>query len=120
MSAGPAPYRMTSPLGPVWPAAAVPMAPKMPAPMTAPIASMTRSPAPNTRLRERASSPGGCSSEIGLRANRCGTGGTLNHEAHEIREGHCISCSVEAVGGFVRGDDHLTVRPERDADERRS
>src|SRR5262245_62878672 len=93
MSAGPAPYRMTSPLGPVWPAAAVPMAPKMPAPMTAPIASMTRSPAPNTRLRERASSPGGCSSEIGLRANRCGTDGTLNDEAHEIHEGHCISCS---------------------------
>ena len=33
-----------------WPAAAVPMAPKMPAPMTAPIDSMTRSPAPRTRF----------------------------------------------------------------------
>jgi hypothetical protein len=38
-SAGPAPYRITEPSGPTWPAAAVPMAPKMPAPITAPIAA---------------------------------------------------------------------------------
>ena len=41
------------PLGATWPAAAVPIAPKIPAPMTAPIASMIRSPAPSTRLSDR-------------------------------------------------------------------
>ena len=42
---------MTSPFGPSCPAAAVPIAPKMPAPITAPIASMIRSPAPSVRFR---------------------------------------------------------------------
>ena len=46
---------MTVPSGATCPAAAVPMAPKMPAPITAPIASMTRSPAPSTRLSARGS-----------------------------------------------------------------
>jgi len=50
-SAGPAPWRITSPFAPICPAAAVPMAPKIPAPMTAPIASMMRSPAPMTRFQ---------------------------------------------------------------------
>src|SRR5688500_8258958 len=40
----------------------------MPAPMTAPIASMIRSPAPSTRLREFGSSAA-ASSAIGVRAN---------------------------------------------------
>jgi hypothetical protein len=67
-SAGPAPWRITSPFGPICPAAAVPMAPKIPAPMTAPIASMIRSPAPITRFRPL-SPPSGMSSAIGFRLN---------------------------------------------------
>jgi hypothetical protein len=49
-SAGPAPYRTTSPVARISPAAAVPIDEKMPAPMTAPMASMTRSPAPSARF----------------------------------------------------------------------
>ena len=64
-SAGPAPYRMTSPLGPICPAAAVPIAPKMPAPITAPIASMIRSPAP--RPASAPCSPSTRRSAMGLR-----------------------------------------------------
>src|SRR3954468_17217681 len=66
-SAGPAPDRTTSPFGPICPAAAVPIAPKIPAPITAPIASMIRSPAPITRLS--ACSPSGIRSAMGLRRN---------------------------------------------------
>src|SRR5438105_3761386 len=64
-SAGPAPRRITSPVGPTCPAAAVPIAPKIPAPMTAPMASMIRSPAPITRLREF-SPPSGIRSAMGF------------------------------------------------------
>ena len=67
MSAGPAPYRTTSPLGRTSPAAAVPMDEKMPAPMTAPMASMIRSPAPSTRFSVCALS--GSKSEMALRRN---------------------------------------------------
>jgi hypothetical protein len=65
ISAGPAPYRTTSPFGSISPAAAVPMDEKIPAPITAPMASMMRSPAPSTRFNVWA--PSGSSSEIGLR-----------------------------------------------------
>src|SRR5215218_4793201 len=69
-SAGPAPKRMTTPSGPTCPAAAVPIAPKMPAPMTAPIASITRSPAPSSRFSALGWSPSATSSAMGLRAKR--------------------------------------------------
>src|ERR1700712_5372011 len=59
---------MTWPAASVCPAAAVPMAPKMPAPITAPMASMIRSPAPNARLSALGWSPSITSSAIGLRA----------------------------------------------------
>ena len=59
------------PIGPTCPAAAVPMAPKMPAPMTAPMASMTRSPAPSTRLSDRdVSASSTTRSAMGLRRKR--------------------------------------------------
>src|SRR5215218_8917663 len=69
-SAGPAPKRMTTPSGPTCPAAAVPIAPKMPAPLTAPMASITRSPAPSSRFSALGWSPSATSSAIGLRAKR--------------------------------------------------
>src|SRR5437867_4218069 len=75
---------MTSPLGPVCPAAAVPMAPKMPAPITAPMASMMRSPAPNTRFRACGPVESGCNSAIGFRANSCDMRWELDHEDHEV------------------------------------
>src|SRR5882757_1968475 len=59
---------MTSPLGPSWPAAAVPIAPKMPAPITAPMASMIRSPAPSSRFSAFGWFPSINSSDIGFRA----------------------------------------------------
>src|SRR5258705_9079425 len=56
------------------PAAAVPIAPKIPAPMTAPIASMMRSPAPRTRLSDcGVSSSLTRSSAIGFRLKSCRT-----------------------------------------------
>src|SRR5512132_1148548 len=42
---------------------------KIPAPITAPIASMMRSPGPSTRLRPFGSSPSAISSAMGFRAN---------------------------------------------------
>jgi hypothetical protein len=46
----------------------VPIAPKMPAPITAPIASMIRSPAPRTRFSDRDESASSTTrSAIGLR-----------------------------------------------------
>src|SRR5687768_5238153 len=73
-SAGPAPYRTTTPLGRISPAAAVPIDEKMPAPITAPIASITRSPAPITRVREAGPlSISPISAAIGLRWNSCDT-----------------------------------------------
>src|SRR5688500_5788174 len=75
----------------------------MPAPMTAPIASITRSPAPRTRFSECASSPGGWRSSIGFRTKM------------EMGSGVPIS---ESVSGFVRGDDDFALRAERNADER--
>src|ERR1035437_2747594 len=52
ISAGPAPYRMmVTPSGPTCPAAAVPSVEKIPAPMTAPILNITRSPTPSSRRR---------------------------------------------------------------------
>src|SRR5258708_9222981 len=47
------------------------MAPKMPAPMTAPMPSMSRSPAPSARFRAYGLSPATSSSEIGLRRKSC-------------------------------------------------
>src|SRR5712692_11415396 len=65
---------MTAPSAPTCPAAAVPIAPKIPAPMTAPIASMMRSPAPSTRLSDcGVSSSLTRSSAIGLRLKSCRT-----------------------------------------------
>src|SRR5437879_6242979 len=56
------------------PAAAVPIAPKIPAPMTAPIASIMRSPAPRTRRSDcGVSSSLTRSSAIGLRLKSCRT-----------------------------------------------
>src|SRR5437762_4106887 len=72
--AGPAPARTMFPAASYCPAAAVPIAPKIPAPMTAPIASMMRSPAPSTRFSEcGVSSSLTRSSAIGLRWNSCRT-----------------------------------------------
>src|SRR3954469_13679719 len=68
MRAGPAPLRTTLPAASVCPAAAVPMAPKIPAPMTAPIASMIRSPAPRARFNPLGFSASSTSSAIGFRA----------------------------------------------------
>src|SRR6476469_11021781 len=61
---------MITPSGPTCPAAAVPIAPKMPAPMTAPMASMIRSPAPNARRRPFGFSPSARSAAIGLREKK--------------------------------------------------
>ena len=61
------------------------MAPKMPAPITAPIASITRSPAPRTRFNECVES-GASGAAIGLRANSV------------------MRVRVEAVGGLVGRD----------------
>src|SRR6266516_5639286 len=47
------------------------MAPKIPAPITAPIPSMMRSPAPRARFRAYGLSPSTSSSAIGLRRNSC-------------------------------------------------
>src|SRR5712691_2339130 len=102
---------MTSPFGPVCPAAAVPMAPKMPAPITAPMASMMRSPAPNTRFSACGPVESGCSSAIGLRANSCDMWRWL------VVSGWWL---VEPVSRFVGRDDELAARPERDANERRT
>ena len=55
------------PLGNVSPAAAVPIEEKMPAPITAPIASMIKSPAPSSRRRPLGSSPPASKAAIGLR-----------------------------------------------------
>jgi hypothetical protein len=63
---------MISPFGPICPAAAEPIEPKMPAPMTAPIANMIRSPAPNARLSALGLSPSLISSAIGFREKRFG------------------------------------------------
>ena len=67
MSAGPAPTRMTSPFGPICPAAAEPIEPKIPAPITAPIASMIRSPAPSARFSALGMSASAIRSAIGFR-----------------------------------------------------
>src|SRR5690349_4738787 len=71
-SAGPAPLRMMWPAASVSPAAAVPIAPNIPAPITAPIASMMRSPAPSARLSALGCSPSTNNSEIGFREKREG------------------------------------------------
>src|SRR5688572_3731318 len=68
--AGPAPYRTTTPDGSTSPAAAVPIDEKMPAPITAPIASMIRSPAPMTRFSPEWSMSA-MSAAIGLRWKSC-------------------------------------------------
>src|SRR6266702_6431219 len=70
-SAGPAPARTMLPAASYWPAAAVPIAPKMPAPITAPMPSMMRSPAPSARFSAYGLSPSTSSSEIGLRRRSC-------------------------------------------------
>ena len=111
--AGPAPRRMTSPWGPTWPAAAVPIAPKMPAPITAPMASMMRSPAPSVRF----SCPSTCwlssRSAMGFRRKTC------KHGARILLETRCQFGEREPVGGVAAADDHL-VRAKRDADQARS
>src|SRR3954465_5287019 len=68
MSAGPAPTRITSPLGPNCPAAADPIEPKIPAPITAPMASITRSTAVSERFRLFGWPSSASSAEIGFRA----------------------------------------------------
>ena len=67
MGAGPAPFLITSPFGASCPAAAVPIAPKIPAPITAPIASMIRSPAPSVRFKLCAPVASSTSAAIGFR-----------------------------------------------------
>src|ERR1051325_10913011 len=47
------------------------MAPKMPAPITAPMPSMIKSPAPSARFRAYGLAPSTSSSEIGLRRKSC-------------------------------------------------
>src|SRR5580698_7405790 len=64
--AGPAPVRMMCPAASNSPAAAVPIEPKIPAPITAPIDSMIRSPAPSAR--RRTPSPSGTIWAMGLRS----------------------------------------------------
>src|SRR5947209_19609772 len=86
-SAGPAPTRITSPFGPNCPAAAEPIEPKIPAPMTAPIASMIRSPAPSSRLRELGCSPSATSSAIGFRAKSDFIGNPRAPERSEEQRG---------------------------------
>ena len=68
-NAGPAPSLTTSPLGRTSPAAAVPIDEKMPAPITAPIASMIKSNGPNSRRSPFGSSVSATRSAIGLREN---------------------------------------------------
>src|ERR1041385_8290737 len=47
------------------------MAPKMPAPITAPMPSMIKSPAPSARFRAYGLAPSTSSSEIGFRRKSC-------------------------------------------------
>ena len=61
---------MISPFGPICPAAAEPIEPKMPAPITAPIANMIRSPAPRDRFSAPGCSVSATRSLMGLRENR--------------------------------------------------
>src|SRR5256885_16729750 len=85
-SAGPAPARTMCPAASYWPAAAVPIAPKIPAPITAPIASMMRSPAPSARFRAYRLSPSTTSSAIGLRAKSCLDKQGRQHERHRAQQ----------------------------------
>src|SRR5262245_44102158 len=68
-SAGPAPYLTISPDGSVSPAAAVPIDEKIPAPITAPMESITRSPTPRARFRPPWFSVSAIRSAIGFLAN---------------------------------------------------
>src|SRR5262245_59495973 len=99
---------MISPFGPTCPAAAVPIAPKMPAPITAPIASMIKSPAPSTRLSDCVDPSPASNSAIGLRANRSA-----------IYPLSPASLS-EAVDTVARRDDEPALGAGREADQPRA
>src|SRR5688572_27027256 len=107
--AGPAPYRTTTPFGSTSPAAAVPIDEKMPAPMTAPMASMIRSPAPMTRFKDLSLSAS--SSVIGLRANSW-----LMSSVESWRK-QAVDVDVQAVGGVLRAQDQAAARIEGEADQ---
>src|SRR5438105_9619097 len=103
--AGPAPARSMLPAASYCPAAAVPIAPKIPAPITAPIASMMRSPAPRTRLSDcGVSSSLTRSSAIGLRLKSCRTLPLLLvYDVALWVDGHrCDVINVPAVAGSRR------------------
>src|SRR5687768_2066587 len=70
--------------------------------MTAPMASMTRSPAPSTRFSEWGPPSEGWRSAMGLRA-----------KSWDAK-------SVETIHGIVRRDHQFSTRAERDADQRAS
>src|SRR5262245_14422421 len=77
----------------------------MPAPITAPIASMTRSPAPSTRLSDCDVPSPARSSAIGLRAKMVDI---------------CAASLPEAIDAVARRDNELTRRAEREADQPRA
>src|SRR5438067_2051884 len=108
-SAGPATTRMISPFGPSCPAAAVPIAPKIPAPITAPIASMIKSPAPSVRLRLCAPVASSTSAAIGFRWNSCDICGRGLY--------FVLPRGRQAIRGLVGCDDEHAVERERDADQ---
>src|SRR3954462_5569217 len=87
-SAGPAPTRIPPPFGPNCPAAAEPIDPKIPAPITAPIASMIRSPAPSDRFSEFGCPSSAIRSAIGLRAKSDGIRARAGRRSEEQRGEH--------------------------------
>src|SRR5262245_1309294 len=93
------------PSGFVCPAAAVPMATKIPAPIARPIARMISSPPGSTRFGECAPAVGR-SDWIGFQVKSC-----------DIPWWRCYQASIEPVRGFVRHDSELTARAEGHADE---
>src|SRR2546422_7552365 len=99
--AGPAPLRTRCPAASYCPAAAVPIAPKIPAPITAPIPSMTRSPAPSARFSAYGLSPSTSNSAIGLRRNSCLDKQRRQDERHRAQQ---LDEHVQgrARGGFER------------------
>src|SRR5688572_29811070 len=86
--------------------------------MTAPIASMIRSPAPRTRFSECGESPGGCKASIGLRANSCDMCGEFKPRRSRKTTKNTNELTLfEAIRRFVGGDDQLAARAERHADK---
>src|SRR5688572_15840341 len=104
MSAGPAPYRITSPVGETLPAAAVPRVEKIPAPMTAPMERATRSRVPRVRFM-----PPSEAAAIGFLENRPFI------EARKLRSGRHLGQSLRRrfCGDLVATQREGAIVPRR-------